>query len=167
MLMGLAITKSLKDSLTDLYCREECDQKGWAYIPACDIKFADNSLVFRKSNNQIHVKIHPQIVPEIKDLSKSFDYLVCKVGQKEKYDSIVANPAALCWLKVNSKKTRFSQSLADALERTQLPLAVLCINDVLAAPRKVEIEWDIRPAKDWLDELDDIKDQAEYDDEFF
>jgi len=175
------MTKSLKGSLGELYYKEGCDQKGWAYVSLENIhhsKLTDNILIFKKGFHRISIKIHPQIIAEIKEISKPtnessenpsfvFDYLACKVGQKDRYNTIFANPDALCWVEVKTGKSILSKNQIDALEKIKLPLALFYINDVLTAPRKVEIEWDIRPAKDWLDELDDIKDQAEYDDEFF
>ena len=38
---------------------------------------------------------------------------------------------------------------------------------MLAPPRKIEMEWDVRSGHEWLDELDDLKDQEEYDDEYY
>lgn len=177
--MSLAITKSLRGSLGELYYKEDCDQKGWAYVSLEDIQFKDNTLVFKKGFHRIHVRIHEQIVREIKEISKPtnqskenpsfvFDYLACKVGQKDRYDGvIVASPLALCWVEVKTGKSAFSDSQIEAMERIKLPLAVFYIRDVLAPPRKIEIEWDIRSGQEWLDELDDQRDQAEYDDEYF
>jgi hypothetical protein len=38
---------------------------------------------------------------------------------------------------------------------------------MLAPPRKIEMEWDVRSGHEWLDERDDLKDQEEYDDEYY
>jgi len=170
--MSLEITNSLKGALGKLYYREACDQKGWAYISVDDIKFKDDRvLAFKKGAHIINVKIIESIIPEIKEICKpasnsGFDYLACKVGQRDRYDgTIVANPTALCWVKTG--RSKFSRNQIDALEKIKLPLALFYINDVLAPPRKIEVEWDIRSGEDWLDEIDDLRDQTEYDDEYF
>jgi hypothetical protein len=172
--MSLEITNSLKGALGELYYKEACNQKGWAYISLDDIKFKDDRiLVFKKGSHSINIKIIESIISEIKEICKPtsnsgfvFDYLACKVGQRDRYDgTIVANPTALCWVKIG--RSRFSRNQVDALEKIKLPLALFYINDVLAPPRKIEVEWDIRSGEDWLNEIDDLRDQTEYDDEYF
>lgn len=160
----------MKSALYELYYREGCDQKGWAYISLKDIGDG-RDLVFRKGSHKINVRIMESIVPEIKEISKRannsrfmFNYLACKVGERDRYDAMVANPTALCWVKMKGK---FSSDQIDALEKIKLPLAVFHIVDVLEPPRKIEMEWDIRSGQEWLDEIDDLRDQAEYDDEYF
>jgi hypothetical protein len=178
--MSLEITNSLKGALGELYYKEGCDQKGWAYISLENIKIKDDHIIsFRKRFHNINIKMMESIIPEIKEICKPvgnsrenpgfvFDYLACKVGQKDRYDgTIVANPTALCWVKIKTGKSRFSRNQIDALEKIKLPLALFSINDVLAPPRKIEVEWDIRSGEDWLNEFDDLRDQTEYDDEYF
>jgi hypothetical protein len=178
--MSLEITNSLKGALGELYYKENCDQKGWVYISLENIKIKDDHILsFRKRFHNVNIKMMESIIPEIKEICKSagnssensgfvFDYLVCRVGQKDRYEgTIVANPTALCWVKITTGKNRFSRNQIDALEKIKLPLALFYIIDVLAPPRKIEVEWDVRSGKDWLNELDDLRDQTEYDDEYF
>ncbi|NWG36711.1 hypothetical protein [Nitrososphaera sp.] len=179
--MSLEITKSLKGALGELYYKEGSDQKGWAYISLENIHnsdFKDNVLVFKKGFHRIKIKIHDNLIREIKEISKPtndskenpsfvFDYLACKVSQRERYDGVlVANPTALCWVEVKTGRSGFSDNQVDALEKIKIPLALFYIQDVLAPPRKIEIEWDTRTGDEWLDELDDKRDQAESDDDF-
>ncbi|MGI0005849.1 MAG: hypothetical protein ACREAO_04455 [Nitrososphaera sp.] len=167
--MSLEITPSLKASLGTLYCKASLDQKGWAYVSLGDIgaKPGDNIIVFEKGGRRISVKVPVQAMREIAALAasaaKSFDYLACKVGDRHE-GVIVANPLGLCWIKVG--KGAFSNSQIDALEKTGLQVAVFAIRDVLAAPGKVQARLDVRTAKEWLDELDDLRDQAESDDDY-
>ncbi len=172
--MSLEITPSLKDALRELYYKEGCDQKGWAYIALKDIDIKGNVLVFNKGvHHRISIKLMDKIVPEVREISSRsvngnflFDYLACKVGQQSKYeDAMLANPAALCWIK--TRDGAFSSDQIDVLHRIKLPLAVFRIKDVLAPPAKVEMKWDIRSGEEWLDELDDLRDQTESDDEYF
>jgi hypothetical protein len=170
--MSLEITPSLKSALGELYYKEGCDQKGWAYTSLKDINIKGNILIFNKGAHRISIKLMDKIIPEIKDISRSvdgnflFDYLACKVGQHGKYDDgMLANPAALCWVKIG--KGIFSNDQIDALGRIKLPLAIFLIRNLLAAPAKVEMKWDIRSGGEWLDELDDIRDQAESDDDYY
>jgi hypothetical protein len=61
----------------------------------------------------------------------------------------------------------FSENQVDALEKIKLKLAVFYIKDVLAPPRKIEMVWDIRSGEEWANELDDRRDQAESDDDYY
>ncbi|MGI0019898.1 MAG: hypothetical protein ACREAY_05465 [Nitrososphaera sp.] len=167
--MSLEITPSLKASLGTLYCKTSLDQKGWAYVSLGDVgaKPGDNVIVFEKGVRRISVKVPAQAMHEITRLAasadKCFDYLACKVG--DRHDGvIVANPLGLCWVKAG--KGAFSNSQIDALEKTGLQVAVFAIRDVLAPPGKVQARLDVRTAKEWLDELDDLRDQAESDDDY-
>ena len=162
--MNLQVTASLKKSLAELYYREVCDQKGWASVPAGKIRVDGNIIEFEKGAGRIRIKMPAQFVSEITSTT-AFDYLACQVGQKEKYDNpVVANPLALCWVKVGRA---LSQAQLDALENAKLPLAMFGIRNLLAPPAQIEVKWDVRPGKEWLDELDDKRDQAESDDDYF
>jgi len=160
--MSLEMTASLKSALGELYYREGCDQKGWAYVPVKEINPKDNIIVFYKGARRISVRLMDRLVPEVTETT-AFDYLACRVGQKYE-DVMLASPDALCWVKIG--KT-FSSDQIDTLGRIKIPLAAFRIRDLLAPPAKVEIKWDIRPGEEWLDELDELRDQAEYDDEYF
>jgi hypothetical protein len=170
--MSLEITPSLKASLGTLYFKASLDQKGWAYVSLRDISTAEpegNIIVFEKGARRISVKVPGQVMREIAVLAASsagrsvFDYLACKVGERHE-GVIVANPLGLCWVKVG--KGAFSNSQIDALEKTRLQVAVFAIRDVLASPGKVQVRLDVRTAREWLDELDDLRDQAESDDDY-
>jgi hypothetical protein len=72
--MSLVITEFLKGALSELYYKEGCDQKSWAYISLKSIyndnnssRFKDdNLLVFKKGFHRINIKILEPIIPEIK-----------------------------------------------------------------------------------------------------
>ena len=100
---------------------------------------------------------------EIKEFARMFDFLACRVGQKEKYDVLVANPLALFWVKT---ARGFTAEQLDALARVKLQVAVFQIRDVLAAPGKVETRWEVKSGKEWLDEMDEKREEAESDDEY-
>jgi hypothetical protein len=170
--MSLEITRSLKDALVELYYKEGCDQHGWAYVPLRDINIKDSVLVFNKGACKINIKLMDRIIPEIKELSRpvngnfAFDYLACKVGQQKKYEGVMlANPTALCWVKIG--KRAFPDDQVDALGRIKLALAVFRIRDLLAPPSNIEMKWEIKTGEEWLDELDDLRDQAESDDDYY
>ncbi len=164
--MGLEITPSLKGALGELYYSEGCDQQGWAYISIENIHSSkDSVLIFSKGARKISIKLMDGIMPEVKEISRPvkggfvFDYLACRVGQQGRYDgTMLANPTALCWVKI--RKGAFSDGQIDALGRIKIPLAVFRIRDVLAPPAKIEMKWEIKSGKEWLDELDDLRDQA-------
>jgi hypothetical protein len=175
--MSLQITPSLKDSLGTLYFKESCDQAGWAHLSLRDAGAAkdnnNNVFAFAKGERTIMIKIPAQAVQEVARLGRpakgklAFDYLACKVGgdTRRSGEVVVANPLGLCWVKMG-RKGAFSADQIDAMEKTGLQVAVFAIRDVLAAPGKVQVRMDVRPAKEWLDELDDLRDQAESDDDY-
>lgn len=174
---SLEITPSLKAALAELYYKEACDQQGWAHVSLKDIRISDsNVLVFNKGPHRVSIRLMDKIAQEIREISSRpvnddgrnsylFDYLACKVGQQKKYEGVMlANPAALCWVKVG-KKT-FSDEQVDALGRIKLPLAVFRIRNVLVQPGKIEMKWEMKSGEEWLDELDEQRDQAESDDDY-
>lgn len=157
------MTESLKQALAELYYSEACYQKGWAFVPVSDIRMQESIIEFRKGQLRIKIKVPTQLIQEI-TTNTVFDYLVCQLGHKENYDNpTVANPLALCWVKAGKS---FSQAQVDALEKTRIPLALFAVRNLLDPPDKVEVMWDIRPAKKWLDDLDDKRDEAESDDDY-
>ncbi len=159
----MEITPSLRAALAELYFRESCDQQGFAYVPRSEIGDFKNTLVFRKGKHAMTIKMHEQVAAEVREFSTVFDSLACRVGQKDRYETMVANPLALFWVKTTSN---FTNDQLDALHRVELQVAVFRIRDVLAAPGRIEMRWEIKPAKEWLDEIDEKRDEAESDDDY-
>lgn len=177
--MSLDITNSLKGALGELYYKEGCDQRGWGYISLeninnaarSSVSFKDNHvLVFKKGFHRIPVKISIDLIREIMDTSKPtnnseenpsfvFDFLACKVGQRGTYSGIVnADASSLCWVEIKTGGGGLSDNQVAALGKIMLKLAIFYIEDVLAPPTRIEIEWDIRTGKDWLNSLDEFED---------
>ncbi len=190
---SLQATPSLKRSLAELYFREWCDQHGRAFFGIKDDGIAiaaaqgkgghsnnNNSgsgsaatVAFRKGLRTVNVRLPEKTAGEVRDVvtatfAKSqippFDFLACKVGNRDRYDDpVVASPLGLCWVVIGSP---LSEAQADALEKASLDVAVFRVRDVLASPREIEIKLDSRPAREWLDALDEQRDQAESDDDY-
>lgn len=174
--MGLQITPALRDSLARLYFMEDCDQNGRAYVPLqmprqkqkqdLTASLSGAVVAFLKGAHTVNVRMPALARQEIEKASLSFDYLACNVDNKSRYDDpVVASPLGLCWVKLGGAK-KFSEAQLEALERVSLPVAVFSIRDVLAPPGRIETRWDQRAGKEWLDMLDDQRDQAESDDDF-
>jgi hypothetical protein len=179
---SLEISGPLRTALADLYFREECRQKGWAFASLASI-YADVSsrsgeavLSFMFGDQDIKVKMMQQVIPEVIEICQPvdgekrgflFSYLVCKIGKLPLGTPVVANPAALCWVQFRAGARLFSERQVEALSRIRLPLALFAIRDVLAPPRSIETRWETRSGSEWLDLLDELKEQAEYDDEYF
>ena len=178
----MEITGSLKNSLAELYFKEECSQKGWAIASPKEIYNGgfteDNALPFELGGKGVKIKIMSQLVPEIKEMSRPggrregkttvFSYLACRIGHSAAQDSpVVANPTALCWVHIKTKGTLFSESQVEALPKVSLAITVFAIRDVLAPPRNLQTRWDTRSGNEWLDLIDELKEQEEYDDEYF
>ena len=172
--------------MADLYFKEECSQKGWAY---CSLQSVhndgssrikdDNVVTFTIGAKKVNIKIMQQLIPEImatcqpvasKDGTQSFafDYLACKIGRDIAHNAqVVANPTALSWIHIKTSGVIFSDRQLDALSRIQLSLTVFSIRDILATPRNLELKWDTRSGTKWMDLIDELKEQEEYDDEYF
>lgn len=172
--MNLEITRQMKEELAHLYYRQACDQEGWAYARLKDIQVRDGTAVFSKGTHSINIRLQDQVAAEIRQVSKLefggrplFDYLACKVRPREKYEGVmVANPTALTWVQVKTTRSEFSEKEIDTLETTKIPLALFYIRNILAQPQKIEVKWIIKTAEEWLNELDERRDQVESDDDF-
>ncbi|OLC36173.1 MAG: hypothetical protein AUH84_02065 [Thaumarchaeota archaeon 13_1_40CM_4_38_7] len=165
--MSLEITNSLKGALGELYYKEGCDQKGWAYLSVENINNGseDGVFTFKKGFHRIRVRIPKDLHSELELVSHPtnesqenpsfvFDFLACKVGTKEHYDKIIENPQ-LCWAEIKTGKGDFSQNQIDILSLIKLPLAIFHIEDVLVPPQEIDIAWDIKSGKEWLEEFED------------
>ena len=178
--MKLDATPSLRSALLDLYFREVCDQDGWAWAGLDSIHGnavglgANGVLAFAKGPLTIRVKIMQAIIPEVIEFTRPtgpsafvFDYLCCRVGNGKHKSDPVASPSALCWVILNRGRDLFTANQLDLLSKTKLSVAHFYIRDVMASPRDVEARWDIRTGSEWLDKLDDMKEQAESDDDYY
>jgi hypothetical protein len=175
----LEITGSLKNSLAELYFKEESGQRGWAIASLQELhNRADGDVIaFRIGDKSVNIRMMPQLIPEIKETSRPaankggrpfvFDYLACRIGHAIHEAPVVANPTALSWVHVKTAGALFTDNQLEALPRIQLALTVFAIRDVLAPPRKLEFKWDTRSGSEWLDFVDELKEQEEYDDEYF
>ena len=178
--MKLDASPSLRSALWDLYFREACDQDGWAwsrldYIHKnADQLKAEGALSFAKGALNIKVKIMQALMPEIVEFSRpagqsgfAFDYLCCRIGNGEHKSDPVASPSALCWVILKKGGELFSANQLDLLQKAKLSVAHFYIRDVMASPRNVEVKWDIKSGSQWLDRLDEMKEQAESDDDYY
>lgn len=166
--MSLDITNALKGALGELYYKEGCDQKGWAYLSVENINNGsdDGIYVFKKGFHRIRVRIPESLNKELELVSHPtnesvenpsfvFDFLACRVGTRDRYDVIIENPH-LCWAEIKTGKGDFSQNQVDILSLIELPLAVFHIEDVLVPPQDIEISWDIKSGKEWLKDLEEF-----------
>jgi len=164
------ITKSLKGMLGEVYYKELCDQRGWAYCSLENIYNSKNNdiLEFKKGFSRIKVKIPPEIQPEIQKISTPsnnspdnpsfvFDYLACKVGNYTDF-SKVQNPREFCWAEVKTGEGIFSDNQFKVLQEIQLPIAVFHIEDVLDKPNFIEMDWNMMSGKELASELEEIDD---------
>lgn len=163
--MSLDITNALKGALGELYYKEGCDQKGWAYLSVENINNGSENgvFVFKKGFHRIRVRIPESLYQELEMVSHPtneslenpsfvFDFLACKVGTREKYEGIIENPQ-LCWAEIKTGKGDFFQNQIDMLSLIRLPLAVFHIEDVLVSPEEIEIVWDVKSGREWLEEI--------------
>lgn len=163
--MSLEITNALKGSLGELYYKEGCDQRGWAYLSVENINNGseNGTFTFKKGFHRIRVNIPRKLDSELELISHPtndsvenpsfvFDFLACKVGTKQRYDEIIENPT-LCWAEIKTGKGKFSRNQLDVLSLIKLPLAIFHIEDVLVPPQEIEISWDMKSGKEWLKQI--------------
>ena len=163
------ITNKLKGSLGEIYYKEYCDQKGWAYTSLENIYSSMNPdwiFTFKKGFHRIKVQIPQEIRKEISSLVKPtnnsesspsfvFDFLACKVGQSKDYSGVWSSDF-FAWVESKTGAGIFSSSQASAMSKITLSLAIFHIDDVLEPPEDIDMDCDIKSGKEWLQELEPI-----------
>ncbi|MGY5149565.1 MAG: hypothetical protein ACW9W3_05830 [Candidatus Nitrosopumilus sp. bin_68KS] len=156
------ITNALKGALGEVYYKELCDQRGWAY---CSLENLHNSsldvISFKKGFSRIRVKIPDSIKPEVKTISTPsnasidnpsfvFDYLACKVGDSTEG---IVRPNDFCWSEIKTGLGIFSKNQYRTMYKITLPIAVFHIEDIFAKPHHIEMDWKMKSGKDIADSL--------------
>jgi hypothetical protein len=168
-LVSPRITNKLKGSLGEIYYKEFCDQRGWAYTSLENIYEYMNPdwvFIFKKGFHRIKIKIPEKIRDEVSELAKPtnlsesspsfvFDFLACKVGDSKNYAG-VQNCDHFAWVESKTGPGIFSGSQVNAMSKIKISLAIFKINDVLEAPENIDMGWDIKSGKEWLEELDPV-----------
>ena len=160
------ITSTLKGALGETYYKELCSQRGWAY---CSLETLHNcgnlgSVVFKMGFDRIHVDIPESIRQEVTRIARPsnrssgnpsfvFDYLACKVGRVD--SSSVCRPKSddFCWAEVKTGLGIFSDNQYRTLSEIRLPIAVFHIEDVLAKPTYVDMDWAVMSGKEFARQL--------------
>jgi len=163
------ITNKLRGSLGEIYYKEYCDQRGWAYTSLENLYATMNrgwNFTFKKGFHRINVTIPKEVRDETSWLVKPtnnsvtspsfvFDFLVCKAETSKDY-SKVRSSKSFAWAEIKTGKGIFSAGQIKAMSKITLPLAIFHINDVLKAPENIEMRWNIKQGKEWLHELEPI-----------
>ena len=168
------ITNTLKGALGETYYKELCSQRGWAYCSLEILHGCRNlgSVVFKMGFDRIRVNIPESVRPEVMRIAMPsnrsgsnpsfvFDYLACKIGQTDTSQIHHPRSTDFCWAEVKTGLGIFSDNQYKTLSEIRLPIAVFHIEDILAKPMYVDMEWDIMSGKDFarqLDEDDDYED---------
>ena len=160
------ITNKFKGSLGELYYKEFCDQKGWAYISLENIHEFMNpqwTFTFKKGFHRIQITIPEKFRDEIKWLVKPtnhsktspsfvFDFLTCKVGTYKDYSTVKPHPT-FNWAEIKTGTAPFTSSQINTMSKITMQLAIFHIVDVLEKPELVEMGFNILDGKVWLDEM--------------
>jgi len=163
------ITNKLRGSLGEIYYKEYCDQKGWAYTSLENLYSEMNSrwiFTFKKGFHRIQVSIPKEIRSEISMLVKPtnnslsspsfvFDFLACKVGTSKNYSGVKTSDT-FAWVESKTGKGIFSATQVNAMSKIKLPLAIFHIDNVLDTPESITMNCDIKAGKEWLKELEPI-----------
>ena len=82
-----------------------------------------------------------------------FDYLACKVGRVDA--SRIHRPRSddFCWAEVKTGLGIFSDNQYRTLSEIRLPIAAFHIEDILAKPMHVDMDWAIMSGKDFARQL--------------
>ena len=160
------ITNKLKGSLGEIYYKEFCDQRGWAYTSLENIFSSMNSewiFTFKKGFHRIQVNIPQEIRKEVSLLVKPtnysesspsfvFDFLACRVGKSKNYSGVKYSDFFV-WVEIKTGKAIFSDGQVSAMSNIELPLAIFHIDDILVPPESIEMSFDVKSGKEWLQEL--------------
>jgi len=160
------ITNKLRGSLGEIYYKEFCDQQGWAYTSLENIYSSMNRdwiFTFKKGFHRIKVRIPPKIRNEVSWLveptnnsesnpSFVFDFLACKVGKFKNYSGVKSSDF-FSWVESKTGSGIFSNSQISAMSKIKVPLAIFHIDNVLDAPGDIQMGFDVRAGKKWLDEI--------------
>lgn len=164
------ITKTLKGALGETYYKELCAQKGWAY---CSLEAIHNckdlgSVVFKMGFDRIRVNIPGSIRPEVIRISKPsnrdtqnpsfvFDYLACRAGNADTSSILHPTKGEFCWAEVKTGLGIFSNNQYNTLSEIRLPIAVFHIEDVMAKPQSIDMDWDFMSGKEFARTLEDVR----------
>jgi len=168
-LVSPRITNKLRGSLGEIYYKEFCDQRGWAYTSLENLYEYMNPdwiFVFKKGFHRIKIRIPEKIRNEVTELIKPtnlsqsspsfvFDFLACKVGDSKNYSGVKTSDN-FTWVESKTGSGVFSGSQVNAMSKIKISLAIFHINDVLASPDSIEMDWDIKSGRDWLREMQPI-----------
>ena len=160
------ISNKLRGSLGEIYYKEYCDQKGWAYTSLENIYSSMNPewiFTFKKGFHRIKVQIPQEIRDEISSLVKPtnysesspsfvFDFLACKVGTFKNYSGVKSSDY-FAWVESKTGAGIYTSNQANTMSKIKLPLAIFHIDNVLAEPESIEMYCDIKSGKEWLQEL--------------
>jgi hypothetical protein len=169
------ITSALKGSLGEIYYKEFCDQRGWAYISLENLYFMMNDqwiFTFKKGFNRIRVKIPQSVRSEVEAIAQPtnnstqhpsfvFDFLACRVGTRKKYFP-VNYPEELCWVEIKTGKGTFSENQIFAMSQISLKLAIFQIDAILESPFEVHMNYLIKSGKEWLSDFELIEKQLAF-----
>jgi hypothetical protein len=163
------ITNKLRGSLGEIYYKEYCDQKGWAYTSLENIYESKNpkwTFIFKKGFKRIKITLPKEIRNEVNLLANPtnnnfaspsfvFDFLACKVGTHKTYSQIQPLDN-FAWVECKTGSAVFTSNQVNTMSRISLPLAIFHTSDVLEKPELINMDCDIKPGKEWIDEFDPI-----------
>tara|TARA_Y100000996_G_C22308645_1_gene555253 strand:+ start:89 stop:649 length:561 start_codon:yes stop_codon:yes gene_type:complete len=163
------ITNKLRGSLGEIYYKEFCDQRGWAYTSLENIHQSMNTdwnFIFKKGFHRINIIIPQEIRDEITWMIKPtnnsstspsfvFDFLACKVGTYKEYSKVKSSPF-FTWVESKTGSAVFSASQINAMSKITLQLAIFHVDDILDKPESIVMDCDIKSGKEWLQELEPI-----------
>jgi len=160
------ITNKLRGSLGEIYYKEYCDQKGWAYTSLENIyetMTPEWSFTFKKGFHRIKVTIPEDIRIEVKLLAKPtnnsftspsfvFDFLACKVGTHKNYSQVQPSDRFV-WVECKTGNAIFTSNQVNTMSKITLPLAIFHTSDVLEKPELIHMDCDIKSGKEWIGEF--------------
>jgi len=151
----IEITSRLIGSLSEVYFKEYCNQRDWAYVSLEQIhenKIKDNVLKFKKGYNRILIRLPEAIIKEVEQISKPsnsstlkpsfvYDFLTCKVGQTYKDGGIikVKNKNDFSWVEVKTGFVELTKSQIQTSKKIKIPLYRFRIPNSLLGSEEVDI----------------------------
>ncbi len=153
----IEITSGLTGNLSEVYFKEYCEQRGWAYISLEQIHengIKDGVLKFKQGFNRILIKLPEELIKEVEQISKPsnssilkpsfvYDFLTCKVSQTGK-DGIlkVKNKRNFNWVEVKTGSRELTKNQILTSKKIAIPLFRFRVPNPLLSSEEVDIYSD-------------------------
>ena len=155
-LAKIEVTNKLRGDLGELYFKNLCEQRSYAYLRLEDIynTFSPSQVLeFRMGFDRIPIEVPEEISEEVWVVCKPldvdgspsfvFDFLTCKIDEGYSVEELNSFPASnFHWVEVKSGSSELSRHQEQVRERCKMRFDVFRIENVDASPHTIIIHWE-------------------------